>query len=227
VAADAREFAGLRRRCRHETRLKWPLRFARAAELSGRRVVLAANGAGAALAAEACEVAWNKQRVEAILSTGFCGALDPALGAGEVLVASRVEATDGTLSVQARAPECERAHLSGRLFSVDRVVQTVQEKRRLHALGASAVEMEALAVGHRAVHWGVPFYCVRCVTDLAEEGFRLDYNAARAENGRLLMSRIVWAAARRPALVPELCQLHRRSRLAARNLGDFLADCRF
>ncbi len=92
VAADAREFAGLRRRCRRETRLKWPLRFARAAELNGRRVVLVANGEGAALAGEACEVAWNKQRAEAILSTGFCGALDPALGAGEVLVASRVEA---------------------------------------------------------------------------------------------------------------------------------------
>jgi nucleoside phosphorylase len=228
VAADAREFAGLRRRCRRETRLKWPLRFARAAELSGRRVVLVANGEGAVLAGEACEVAWNKQRAEAILSTGFCGALDPALGAGEVLVASRVEAPGGTLSVPARAPECERPHASGRLFSVDRVVQTVQEKRRLRALGASAVEMEALAVGRRAAQWGVPFYCVRCVTDLAEEGFRLDFNDARAEDGRLLTSRIVWAAARRPAaLVPELYQLYWRCRLAARTLGDFLADCRF
>jgi hypothetical protein len=108
------------------------------------------------------------------------------------------------------------------------VIQTVQEKKRLRALGASAVEMEALAVGHRAAQWGVPFYCVRCITDLAEEGFHLDFNAARAEDGRLLTSRIVWAAARRPAtLVPELYRLYRRSRLAARTLGDFLADCRF
>ncbi|MCL5744818.1 MAG: hypothetical protein M1541_12985, partial [Acidobacteria bacterium] len=209
-------------------RLRRPPRSARAAEPNGCRLVLVANGEGAALAGEACEVAWNKQRPEAILSIGFCGALDPALGAGEVLVASRVEAPDGTLSVQARAPECERPHASGRLFSVDRVIQTVQEKRKLRALGGSAVEMEALAVGHRAAQWGVPFYCVRCVTDLAEEGFRLDFNAARAEDGRLLTSRIVWAAARRPAaLVPELHQLYWRCRLAARILGDFLADCRF
>ncbi len=228
MAADAREFAGLRRRCRRETRLKWPLRFARAAELNGRRLVLVANGEGKALAGEACEVACNKQRADAILSTGFCGALDPALGVGEVLVAFRVEAPDGRLSVEARVPECERPHASGRLFSVDCVIQTVQEKRRLRALGASAVEMEALAVGHRAARWGVPFYCVRCITDLAGEGFRLDFNAARAEDGRLLTSRIVWATARRPAaLVPELYQLYMRSRLAARTLGDFLADCRF
>lgn len=228
MAAGAREFAGLRRRCRRETRLNWPLRFARAAELNGRSVVLVANGEGAALAGEACEVAWNKRRAEAILSTGFCGALDPALVAGEVLVASRVEAPDGTLGVQARAPECEWPSASGRVFSVDRVIQTVQEKRSLRALGASAVEMEALAVGRRAVHWGVPFYCVRSITDLAGEGFRLDFNAARAEDGRFLTSRIIGAAARHPAvLVPELCRLYWRSRLAARILGDFLADCRF
>ena len=228
VAAEVREFAGLRRRCRQETRLKWPLQFARAAELNGRRLVLVANGEGATLAGEACEVAWNKQRAEAILSTGFCGALDPALRAGEVLVASRVEAPDGTLSVQARAPECERPHASGRLLSVNRVIQTIQEKRALRASGASAVEMEALAVGHRAAQWGVPFYCVRCITDLAEESFRLDFNAARAADGRLLTSRIMWAAARRPAaLVPELYRLYWRCRLAARTLGDFLADCRF
>ena len=228
MAADAREFAGLRRHCRRETRLKWPLRFARAAELNGCRLVLVAHGEGEALAGEACEVAWNKQRAKAILSTGFCGALDPALSAGEVLVASRVEAPDGRLSVEARAPECERPHASGRLFSVDRVIQTVQEKRRLRTLGGSAVEMEALAVGHRAAHWGVPFYCVRCITDLAGEGFRLDLNAARSEDGRLLTSRILWAAARRPAaLVPELYRLYWRCRLAARTLGDFLADCRF
>jgi nucleoside phosphorylase len=228
VAAEARELAGLRRRCRRETRLGWPLRFARAAELNGRRLVFVANGAGAALASEACEVAWNKQKAEALISTGFCGALDPALGAGEVFVASRVEAPGGALSVEARAPDCESPHATGRLVSVDRMVQTVEEKRRLRALGASAVEMEALAVGLRAGKWGVPFYCVRSVTDLAEEGFVLDFNAARAKDGRLRASRIAWAAARRPfRLAPEVYKLYWRSRLAARTLGDFLADCRF
>ncbi len=106
-----------------------------------------ANGAGPALAGEACEVAWNKQRAEALISTGFCGALDPALGAGEVFVATRVESADGSLGLDARAPECPRPHASGRLVSVDHVVQTVEEKSSLRRSGASAVEMEALAVG--------------------------------------------------------------------------------
>ncbi|RPI19323.1 MAG: hypothetical protein EHM65_01515 [Acidobacteriales bacterium] len=228
VAAEAREFAGVRRRCRREVRLGWPLRFARRAELGGHQLLLVANGAGPALAGEACEVVWNKKRAEALISMGFCGALDPALSAGEVFVATRVESADGSLSLDALAPECPLPHACGRLVSVDHVVQTVAEKKALRQSGASAVEMEALAVGHRARQWGARFYCLRGVTDLAGEEFGLDLNAARDRHGRLSKARILWAAARRPApLVPELYRLYHRSRLAARELGDFIADCRF
>ena len=228
VAAEAREFARLRRHCRKERRLGWPLRFARAAELRGCRLLLVANGAGARLAGEACEVAWMKHRAQALVSTGYCGALDPRLGAGEVFVANEVEAPETGLRFKARAPECQRPHASGRLISVDRVVQTREEKKKLRTTGALAVDMEAAAVGQRARAWGVPFYCVRSVTDLAEENLRLDFNAMRQKDGSLSTARIVWAAARQPReLGPEVFNLYRRSRLAARTLGDFLAECHF
>jgi adenosylhomocysteine nucleosidase len=228
VAAEAREFAGIRRHCRGERRLRWPLQFARRAELRGLLVVLVANGAGPALAGEACEVAWMKHKADALVSTGFCGALDPALHAGEVFVATGVDAPGMGLKLEARTPECARPHSTGRLVSVDRVVQTVEEKKALRDSGALAVEMEAAAVGLRARVWGVPFYCVRSVTDLAEESFQLDLNAARGEDGRISVARILGAAVRRPhQMVPELCTFYRRSRLASRELGEFLADCRF
>ena len=228
VAAEAREFAGLRRHCRGEQRLGWPLQFARRAQLRGLRVVLVANGAGPALAGEACEVAWMKQKADALVSTGFCGALDTALKVGEVFVASGVDAPEMGLRLEARTPECGKPHSTGRLVSMDRVVQTIEEKMRLRAAGAQAVEMEAAAVGLRARAWGVPFYCVRSVTDLAEESFQLDFNAARGEDGRFSTARILEAAVRRPRqVVPELCTLYERSRLASRELGEFLADCGF
>ncbi|MFB3777259.1 MAG: hypothetical protein ACE141_06585 [Bryobacteraceae bacterium] len=228
VAADARELAGIRRRCRGEKRLRWPVRFARTAEFGGRRWVMVANGAGPALAGEACEVAWNKQKADVLVSTGFCGALDPALMAGEVFVASRVESPDGKVVLEARRPEGSAPAAAGRLISLDRVVQTAEEKAGLRALGGSAVEMEAMAVGLRARKWGVPFYCVRGITDLADEDLELDFNAARGGDGRLSTARILWAAVKRPhRLAAELYRLHRRSRLAARALGEYLADCRF
>jgi adenosylhomocysteine nucleosidase len=228
VAAEAREFAGIRRRCRREKRLAWPVRFARTAELGGRRWVFVANGAGPGLAGEACEVAWNKLKADALISTGFCGALDPGLRVGEVFVASRVSTPEGRTVLDASSPECPRPSSTGWLISVDRVAQTREEKKQLRDLGGSAVEMEAAAVGMRARQWGVPFYCVRSVTDLADEDFSLDFNAVRRKDGSLSTRRILWAAARRPIpLVFELCKLYHRNQLAVRALGDFLADCRF
>ena len=113
-------------------------------------------------------------------------------------------------------------------MSMDRVVTTVAEKRRLYAAGAAAVDMEAAAVALRALQEGLPFYCVRAVLDLASDGFMLDFNGLRSPDGRFSRMRILRAALARPwAAVPELMRLERRGRMAARALGDFLADCRF
>ena len=80
----------------------------------------------------------------------------------------------------------------------------------------------------RVREWNMPFYCVRSVTDLAEESFRIDLNAARRADGRFSTPRILAAAIRRPITVaPELFELRRRSATAARSLGEFIADCSF
>ena len=41
------------------------------------------------------------------------------------------------------------------------------------------MEMEAAGVLSQVREWGMPFYCVKSVTDLADESFRIDLNAAR------------------------------------------------
>jgi adenosylhomocysteine nucleosidase len=228
VAAEAMEFAGLRRHCRQDARLGWPLRFAREVELNGMRMILVAHGAGFALAGEACDVAWLRGKADAVISTGFCGALDPALAAGEVFVATSVATPGEPDAIDARSPDCTRSCSTGRLLSMDRVIQTAEEKSSLSSLGASAVEMEAAAVGARAVRWGVPFYCIRGVTDLAQENFRMDFNALRSRDGRFRKAPVAWAALRRPITgIPEIYRLYWRSRAAANAIGGFIADCRF
>lgn len=228
IAAEGREFAGLRRHCRSVRKLRWPIRYAREAELRGRRLILAAHGAGPGLAAEACEVAWARRRAEVMVSTGFCGALDAALEPGDVFAATEVLDPDRNLRFTAQAPKCPLPCREGLLASVNRIVQTREEKALLRATGAEAVEMEAVSVAQRARAWGVPFYCVRSVTDLARESFKLDLNAARSSDGHLSDFRILASALADPlALGPELWLLYRRSRLAARSLGDFLAACEF
>jgi len=229
VAAEAREFSGLLPFCGSVERLDWPLAWARVGELKGGRVFLVANGAGPKRAGEAVEVARSKVGngdMDAVVSTGFCGGLDPELKVGDVFVATGIESGSGLAAV--RAPESWRKYFKGTLVSRDRVAQTAEEKRDLRRTGAAAVEMEAAGVLLRVREWGKPFYCVRSVTDLAEESFEIDLNAARLADGRFSTPRILAAAVRRPMTVaPELMELRKRCALAARSLGEFIADCSF
>jgi len=227
VAAEGRELAGLARRCERLSGLPWPLRFARTGRLNGRRLVMVADGAGPKLAGRAMETAGRYMKFDGVVSAGTCGALDPALSAGDVFVATQVDAPGGGC-YEARLPGCGLPHATGRLVSMDRVVRTAEEKELLRKSGAGAVEMEACAVAVQAGTWGVPLFCVKAVLDESHEALLLDYNAARDTDGRIAAPRVLAAAIRRPLrLVPELWTLHWRSRNAAAVLGDFLANCRF
>jgi adenosylhomocysteine nucleosidase len=226
VAAEPREFSGLLPFCKTVARLSWPLDWVRAAELNGRRVLLATNGAGAAHAARAVEAALANEPVAAVVSTGFCGALDPGLQVGSVFVASAIQGASGRLP--ALAPGTPAAHASGLLASIDHIAQTSEEKRRLRAAGASAVEMEAAGVAAAAGRAGLPFFCVRSVTDLLEESFANDFNAVLRSDGHFATIDLLASAVRRPTvLLPELFRLRKRCIVAARTLGEFLANCRF
>jgi nucleoside phosphorylase len=163
---------------------------------------------------------------EAVISTGFCGALDPRLAVADVVVATSVTAADRSfdaLPVSSASP-----HHSGVVCSIDHVAQTAEEKRRLRAGGAIAVEMEAAGVAARAQTRGLPFYCVRAVSDLAGETMANDFNAALRADGHFDTMVILRDTVRRPlARLPELCRLRQRSVRAAGALGVFFANCRF
>ena len=88
--------------------------------------------------------------------------------------------------------------------------------------------MEAAGVAEEAAVHGVPFHCVRVVTDLAGEDLVNDFNDSLRENGHFDKMLVLRGALRHPWVrLPELIRLRRRSILAARVLGDFIADCRF
>lgn len=226
IAAERREFDGVLKRADRIVRLDWPLQFARMAWLKGEPVVLVADGPGPKLAGRAVELARKIQKLEGIVSTGFCGALDPELKPCDVFVAAEVMGVAHALSVP-RSHSCERLK-TGKLLSIDRVVSSAAEKAELRLTGADVVEMEAAAVAAKAAEWNIPFYCVRVVTDTAAEDFPLDFNLMRDAGGRFSRSKILAAALRRPGLVmPGLLQLNKRCKDAAQALGDFIVDASF
>ena len=71
----------------------------------------------------------------------------------------------------------------------------------------------------------VPFYCVRVVSDLADEAFFIDFERCIMADGRFNVPRLVMQALAHPARgFPELLRLQRRTADAAKKLGDFLAN---
>jgi nucleoside phosphorylase len=125
-------------------------------------------------------------------------------------------------------PDTQQPHSSGVLISIDHVAQTAEEKRKLRSAGADAVEMEVAGVGAEAMARGLPFFCIKAVTDLAEESFAIDLNSALRMDGHFDTMQILRSALACPSVrVPELVRLRRRCSIAARTLGEFVAHCRF
>jgi hypothetical protein len=113
------------------------------------------------------------------------------------------------------------------VISLDRVAISADEKRQLRELGGCAVEMEASGVGREAAALGIPFYCVRVVSDTAAEDMAIDFNLYRDAEGRFSRMRIAAAAVMQPSRIPRLRKFDAQCRLASTSLGGFLANCRF
>jgi len=202
--------------------LSLPVHWSRAGNWNGRPVLAIANGAGPARARAAVEAA---APVSAVCNIGFCGALDSALHPGDVFIATEVR--NGASASAAKRPAGPPAR-SGPLASIDHIARTAREKRELRSAGALVVEMEAAGAARAAAALNVPFYCVRAVSDLAGEDLHNDFNAALRPDGRFSLPRILAGACASPLQrFRELIVLKQRTDLAAKNLGDFLANCTF
>jgi len=212
VAAEVREFEGILKRSRNIRPLAWPgAAFSREIVSNDRRWLLIANGPGPRLVDHALQ---TKPEADRIVSIGFCGALDPTLRIGDIVISGEVPKELGASFVQ------------GDVLSVDRVAITAAEKGELRAsTQAAVVEMESAAVARKAREWEIPFGCVRVVSDVADENLPLDFNRYRDADGRFSRTRIALAAMGHPfTVLPGLIRLDRNCRLAAERLGEFLAN---
>ncbi len=218
VGAMPREFTGLLQRCTDVRRERLPVHWARSGQFRGRPMVAIANGAGPKRAYAAVA----GPDLQAVCNIGFCGALDPAMRVADVFVATHVNGEAIQL------PRSSPPSLRGPLASIDHVARTADEKARLFADGAMAVEMEAAGALKRAQSLNVPFYSIRVVSDLAEETLYCDFNRALRDDGRVQVTRLAVEALMRPfTCLPELLRLARRAAVASERLGEFLASCEF
>lgn len=166
-------------------------------------------------AGEALEAYLGEHRVELVVIAGVCGALDPSLQPGDVVVARRViapekaeQTPDAALLGEARSAlrAARRQFVSSTVLTVDRPVMTRREKTDLwNSSGAAIVDMETYPVVEAAARHRIPWLVLRAVVDTA--AFNLptelqDWRGDGDDEGAILRSMV-----RRPQHWPAYAKL--------------------
>lgn len=198
-------------------------------DLAGKRARFAISGPGVQNSRAAIALAFQAEPPSALVSVGYVGALDPAYEVGRIFLARQVRRLGSGVKYSVETPVFPNAEgvSQGTLLTIDRVAQTQAEKRMLRQSGADAVDMEAYAVAEEAQQRGVPFYCVRVVSDHANTDFLVDFNRARRRDGTFSGWHLAAQAGLSPRRWSQLLDLKRDADLASQRLAAFLTASRF
>ena len=174
-------------------------------------------GMGPECAAEFCRHLEARTRLpKALALIGVAGGLDPALAAGDVVLASAAWDEDG------RCAPCTIIPLPGAavgpLLTVSRALYTPAEKAARRAAGALAVEMEAYPLAAWAAERGLPFVHARVILDPFDEVLP-DLDDTLDEYGRVRPARLLRRLLAHPSHAAALLRLLRRSQAVAPALG--------
>jgi nucleoside phosphorylase len=174
--------------------------------------VFVAGGVGAKPAAAAAMLMVDHFKPDALVSTGFCGALNDDLDTGELIIGGTKKrpADDKLIELaQAAAPKAR----AGRIKTVEKVVVKAEEKKKLgEESGATVVDMEAEAVALAARSRNVGFLSVKAVIDTPSEPLASTYA------GCLTVLRDVIL---RPGTVTQMIYDSKRVKIASDRLKDF------
>jgi adenosylhomocysteine nucleosidase len=152
------------------------------------------------------------------ISTGWSGALNEKYAAGRAYrVSGVVDARTGERFSVASWFE-ERW-----LVTSPKVADEAEKQRLAAAYQAGLVDMEAAAIARLAGMRGIPFYCIKGVSDGRGEKLP-DFNRFIAPDGRFRIVRFVLFALLRPWYWPVLMRMGENGKKAAQGIADSLLD---
>jgi adenosylhomocysteine nucleosidase len=191
------------------------------------RVCIAPIGLGASRLKERWPVLVADAERPLVVSAGVCGALDPALAVGDLVLADSVIDGSGmrhavTAGVQRAAVAARTRGRGGAMVSVRQALATPESKAALRAeTGAAAVDMESAAIVAAAAEHACPSLIVRGVSDDARETLPAELLTLLTDDGRLRSSRLLALA--QPGLLRAALRLRRGSREALARVANALA----
>ena len=166
----------------------------------------------------------------ALLSFGVGGGLDPALAAGELVLADAVIAPDGRrfATDPAWRERLRRLHLSlsvGSIAGSERMLHGPDAKAALRAAtGAALVDMESHGVAAAAAARRLPFMAIRAVADPAGRAVPWCARAGLSADGRTRPLPVLGRLCLRPWELPALITLARETARALESLRRLAAE---
>jgi adenosylhomocysteine nucleosidase len=180
--------------------------------------IAACAGAGVNSATRAFAEVEKLGPVTTVISTGWAGALREELAPGQALhVSTVIDARTGERFVTASPPT------NCLLVTSSRVADLPEKKRLASTYEAALVDMEAAGVARLAQMRGIPFYCIKGISD----GYRdqlPDFNRFISPGGQFKLAPFVVFALLRPWYWHALIRMGENSRKAARNIAQSLLD---
>lgn len=231
LAASGRELAPARAALEMLERRRLGSLGYKVGQAGGVEVHLINTGMGPAAASAAVRSVLSEVALDAVVSTGYAGALGPA-GIGELILGTEVLnwakdhsrasfSTDPALLAIAREAvgSARTAWSQGTVVTVENVVWRAEEKQALGKVsGAIAVDMESAAIAQAAAAVGVPFSLVRAVSDRADENLPMDFSLWLTPWGRMRgMAQLFM----HPSILPSLIRMKRQVEFGSQALARF------
>jgi adenosylhomocysteine nucleosidase len=218
------------------TAMAMPLGEFRAQRFSagGHEFLVVKSGMGLNNAARAAELLIHSERLDLLISTGFCGGIFQDLLIGDVVVAEQLGMVDergfadvpihlsgvGKTFVARQAVENKR--IVGGTFVCTAVIMSKKRVREIlpEQYANPVMEMESGAVALIAAENNIPLLAIRVVSDTATEelGFSLD-EFCDSKMRRILPYKVLLTILKNPRLIPHIIRLYRSSRTAAESLS--------
>jgi nucleoside phosphorylase len=182
---------------------------------------VAVSGARADVA-EAAAARLADQGVEALLSIGLAGALDPSLAPAKLLVPTLIVCGQERFETSAAlAARLGFVRDTSALVGSNHVVASPAAKAQLfRATGAAAVDMESHRVTRVALARGLSFLVIRVIADAADRAIPSAAAGAVREDGSVDVAGTMRRLAMRPWQLPAILALGRDSATAHKRLKE-------
>ena len=178
----------------------------------------ACAGAGVQAATKAFAAIEDGGPIDLVFSVGWAGALSPAIQPGRAYnVAGAIDVRTGERF------HCEAGAGNIWVATSPRVADHAEKERLGSTYKAGLVDMEASAVARMAGMRGIPFYCIKGVSDGLDARLP-DLNRFLSRDGQFAIGRFVLFALARPWYWPALVRMGENSRRASASIAETLLE---